>query len=117
MRNPLLAAAWCIAAAVPVLNVAALAQSTPPPPTERPNPLNAEAAVPPAEYRSALTGYRPLGDEKIMPWGEANDIVGGVYAKQAQQADPAAPAKAIRSPGTPPTAPGAMKPMPGHKMN
>ncbi|MGV8803416.1 MAG: hypothetical protein ACWA6Y_00460 [Polaromonas sp.] len=53
--------------------------------------LAAEAAdaAPPA-YRSALEGYQPYTDEKIVNWKEANDAtarIGGwrEYAKEASQ--------------------------------
>jgi hypothetical protein len=117
MKNPLLAAAWLIAAVAPVLTVVAQAQSAPLAPAGRPDPLHAEAAVPPASYRSALTGYRPWAEEKLAPWKETNDTVGRiggwrVYARQAQE--PAATPDA--STPTTPTAPGGLKPMPGHMM-
>lgn len=40
-------------------------------------------------YRSALEGYRPFTEEKVLPWKETNDTVrrvGGwkVYAREAQ---------------------------------
>lgn len=119
MKNPLLAAACLIAAVAPVLNVAAHAQAAPNPPAERPDPLHAEVVVPLAQYRSAFTGYRPLAEEKVMPWKETNDSAGRIggwraYARQAQELDPSAPAEA--TPGTTPTAPGGLKPMPGHMM-
>ena len=49
----------------------------------------AAAAAPPA-YRSALEGYQPYTDEKIVNWKEANDTtarIGGwrEYAKEAAQ--------------------------------
>lgn len=42
------------------------------------------------EYRSALEGYQPYSEEKIVPWREANDTVGKVggwraYAKEASE--------------------------------
>lgn len=58
------------------------AQTPAPPPT-------ATQAVP-AAFRSALEGYQPYTDEKIVPWKEANDNVGRIggwreYAKEARQ--------------------------------
>jgi len=49
----------------------------------------------PAAFRSALEGYQPYTDEKIIPWKEANDNVGRIggwreYAKEARQAPDAA---------------------------
>lgn len=123
MKNFPLAAAWLIAALVPVLLVTAQAQSAPPPPAGRPDPLHAEAWVPALEYRSALSGYRPYVEGKIQPWKESNDTagqIGGwrVYARQAQEADLPGPAASTPSqPDTPATAPGGPKPMPGHMMH
>lgn len=124
MKNFQLAAACLIAALAPVLLVAAQAQSAPPSPAGRPDPLHAEALVPPLEYRSALTGYRPYAEGKIQPWKETNDTageIGGwrVYARQAQEADPPGPAASPpNQPDTPTTtAPGGLKPMPGHMMH
>lgn len=42
------------------------------------------------EYRSALEGYRPYSEEKMVPWKEANDTVGKIggwraYAKEAAE--------------------------------
>ena len=118
MKNPLLAAAWLIAAVAPVLTVVAHAQSAPLAPAGRPDPLHAEAAVPPAEYHSALTDYRPLAEEKVAPWKETNDTVGRiggwrVYAREAREAGPAA---ATTAPDTNPVSSEAAEPMPGHQM-
>lgn len=40
-------------------------------------------------YRSALEGYQPFTEEKVLPWKETNDTVGRVggwkvYAREAQ---------------------------------
>lgn len=53
----------------------------------------------PAAFRSALEGYQPYTDEKIVPWKEANDNVGRIggwreYAKAARQ--PQAPDAAAK---------------------
>ena len=47
---------------------------------------------PPAPYRSAMEGYKPYTDEKIVDWKQANDTTGRIggwreYAKEAQQTD------------------------------
>lgn len=47
-------------------------------------------AAPALPYRSALEGYRPYGEIKMMPWSEANDTVGKIggwraYAKEAAE--------------------------------
>lgn len=46
-------------------------------------------------FRSALEGYQPYTDEKIVNWKEANDVVGRIggwraYAKEAREPDAAA---------------------------
>lgn len=43
----------------------------------------------PGSYRSALDGYQPFNEEKVLPWKESNDTVGRIggwkaYAKEAQ---------------------------------
>ena len=59
-------------------------------------------------YRSALEGYQPFTEEKVLPWKETNDTVGRVggwkvYAREAQ-GDGAETA----------TRPAAADPHPGH---
>ncbi len=68
-------------------------------------------------YRSALDGYQPFTDEKLVPWKESNDNVGRiggwrVYAKEASDSNvapstaPAGAASAARPPlATAPSAP------------
>ena len=110
--------------------LAAQAHAQSPTTTTRPDPLDPKAQVPSVRYESAFTQFRRAGDDKPVPWREANDVVtriGGwrVYAREAQQPDPAAaekPAAPARSPAatstpTPPSVPAA-KQMPaaaGHK--
>jgi hypothetical protein len=77
---------------------------------------HAQSAPP---YRSALEGYQPFGDEKPVPWQQANDTVGRIggwraYANEAQglagRAGPAAaPASAPAA-----SAPAAKDPHAGH---
>ena len=50
---------------------------------------SADSPEPPA-YRSALEGYQPYTDEKIVNWKEANDNAGRIggwreYAKEASE--------------------------------
>lgn len=52
-------------------------------------PVERAQAVPGA-YRSALEGYQPYSEDKMVPWREANDTVGKVggwraYAKEAAE--------------------------------
>ena len=98
----------------------------------RPDPLNAQASVPPLVHESAFTHYRRLTDVPVGSWRDANDTVsriGGwrVYAREAAQpASPAAsvPAGSVSAPGMKPAepaqavpVPGAKDPHAGHKMN
>ena len=75
-----------------------------------PDPANAQAPVPPIQYRSPFRDYRPLGDDKLLSWKASNDEVakiGGwrVYAKEAREPQAAAP---VPEPTKP--APDALKP-------
>lgn len=74
--------------------------------TERLDPLDAQARVPAASYRSPLAGYRPLGDDKRVSWRDANEAVSRIggwrsYAREAQQPAAPAPAAAPASGATP----------------
>jgi hypothetical protein len=77
-----------------------LAAQTATPPTTRPDPLNANAAVPALTYQSSFANYRRISDDsKPLSWREANEAaarIGGwrVYAREAQTADPAPAAPA-----------------------
>lgn len=88
------------------------------------DPQDAKASVPPVVYKSSLSTYRVLSDEKVTSWKETNDNVGRIggwraYAREAQQPEPAGDS----------APPGADKPVPadspkpmqgrqgGHKMN
>lgn len=81
----LLAVSLWTAQATAQTNAAALTQSV--------TPAAASNAAP-MPYRSALDGYQPYTDEKIVDWKDANDTVGQIggwraYAKEASQ-DPSA---------------------------
>ena len=91
---------WLLPVAAAVAMSAAHAQSTPRPAVPS-NPLDAGASVPPLAYRSALGSYRRIGDDKPVPWREANETVGRIggwraYAREAAEA--AEPAAAVASP-------------------
>lgn len=93
------------------------------------NPLDASAAVPPLVYRSTLSTYSRLGDDKPVSWREANDNVARIggwraYAREASEPvsterdSPAATSAPL--PALPASAP-SKTPMPaghgGHKMH
>lgn len=80
-----------------LLAVACLATAQP-----RPDPLDPLAAVPRADHRSALAGYRRLGDTAPGAWREANDAVARIggwraYAREASRPEPAASAASAAS--------------------
>ncbi|WP_428415614.1 hypothetical protein [Methylibium sp.] len=88
---------------------------------ERPDPLNASAAVPASVYSSAFTDYRRHSDTTLRPWKDANDAVGRIggwraYAREAQQAArPAPPAPAAPVAGEPPGPASAEHGAPQHR--
>lgn len=89
-------------------------RSQPQDPSVRADPLDAQARVPAAAYRSALDGYRRLGEDTRVDWKAANERVNQVggwraYAREAQQPEPAASAPASRG------APGPAPAHGGHK--
>lgn len=89
MFQPMLAR-W-LAVSSGLLTLAASAQ------TPAALPARAAASAPvartqaaPGEYRSALEGYQPYSENRMVPWKEANDTVGKiggwrVYAKEAAE--------------------------------
>lgn len=58
-------------AALPAL--AALAAGAQPGPA--PTATAAAEAAAPLSFRSAMEGYKPFADEKLIPWKQANDTV------------------------------------------
>ena len=83
----------------PLLLATLTTQAQPAAKAARPDPLDPKVSVPAPSYVSSFARYRLLGDEKPVPWRDANDTVtriGGwrVYAREAQQPDPAAAAPA-----------------------
>ena len=83
----LLAAISCVLS----LAAPAFAQNAPAA-TNLPDPLDTGASVPAGAYRSSLSNYRMLVDEKVGNWKETNDTAGRIggwrmYAKEARQPD------------------------------
>jgi len=59
-----------------------------------PAPSTSPSSMAPAPYRSAMEGYKPYTDEKIIDWKQANDNTGRIggwreYAKEVQQPEAA----------------------------
>lgn len=95
--------ARCLAA-LALLAALPLAQAQPAP--GRPDPLDAQAQVPPAVHTSPLATYRRLGDDRRVPWPEANATVNRIggwraYAREAQQPADAASATPKAAPPAP----------------
>jgi hypothetical protein len=79
-----------------------------------PDPISADSPTLPTQYQSPFKDYRPLGDDKRIPWKAANDEVGKiggwrVYLREAQEGNKAAPEvapAAAPAPSTPKVPPG-----------
>jgi hypothetical protein len=67
------------------------------------DPLDAQAAVPPAVHASALARYKPAGDLSVTSWREANDTVArvGGWKAYAREAQGLAPGAALATPAAP----------------
>ncbi|MDX9844891.1 MAG: hypothetical protein RBT42_14185 [Aquabacterium sp.] len=111
----LLALAWL----APGLH-AQTAASAPP---SRPNPLQADATVPPLRHNSALSRYKAHTEVEVGAWRQANDLtaqIGGwrAYAREAHAPDaPATPPRSTAAasaptgtPSAPPKPPAASAP-------
>jgi len=82
------------------------------------DPLDPQASVPAVVYKSPLADYRRLGEDKQVPWSEANDTVNRIggwrtYAREAQQPETAGAASG--KPATASPATGADSVHRGHK--
>ena len=90
MPPPILSALLIVAALFPAVPCSAQAG---------PDPLDATAPAPALKYSSSLNSFRAFGDDKPVPWKEANDTtarIGGwrAYAREARAPAPAASAPA-----------------------
>ena len=79
-------AARCLAVSSALLALGASAQA----PTTPGAGTAPQTRATPGQYRSALEGYQPYSESKMVPWKEANDTVGKVggwraYAKEAAE--------------------------------
>jgi hypothetical protein len=94
MTPPILSALRSLAAPLAV-PLAVLTAALPCGAQPRPDPLDATAPVPALKYSSSLNSFRAFGDDKPVPWKEANDTtarIGGwrAYAREARAPAPAA---------------------------
>lgn len=85
---------------------------------QHPDPLDPQASVPAVIYQSPLADYRRLGEDKQVPWSQANDTVNRIggwrtYAREAQQPETAGAASG--KPGTATPSTGADSVHRGHK--
>lgn len=109
---------WLMPVALCAAALAAAAQTLPST-VRKADPLDASASVPAVAYESTFSRYRRAGDDKLIPWRDANDTaarIGGwrTYAREAQQPEPAASAPgALTSKPDPQTMPQGHG---GHKM-
>ncbi len=77
------------------MSLAALAQAQPNVPA--PDPIDAKAAVPPAQHRSPMASYRPLAESPVGSWKEANERVNRIGGWRAYAREAAQPASAPAS--------------------
>jgi hypothetical protein len=85
-----------------LLIVAALSPAVPCRAQARPDPLDVTAPVPALKYSSSLNSFRAFGDDKPVPWKEANDTTAriGGWRAYAREARAPAPAASASLPGT-----------------
>jgi hypothetical protein len=74
------------------------------------DPAMADTPAPATQYTSPFRDYRPLGDDKRVPWRAANDEVGKiggwrVYLRESQEASKTGPDAAPAAKPAPATAP------------
>ena len=64
------------------------------------DPTNGNAKVPSVKYQSPFRDYRPLGEDKLIPWKAANDEVNRIggwrtYAREAREVTPVTSAPVV----------------------
>lgn len=89
MFHPMLARWLAVSSGLLALTVSAQT-AAPGTPAASPGAAPASAPQGPGDYRSALEGYQPYGETKMVPWKAANDTVGQIggwraYAKEAAE--------------------------------
>jgi hypothetical protein len=81
-----------------LLLAAALTCAAPCTAQPRPDPLDAQAPVPALRFNSSLGSFRGLGDDKSVPWKEANDTTARIGGWRAYAREARAPAAAASAP-------------------
>ncbi len=89
MFQPMLARWPAVSLGLVTLAASAQAPVTPPSPAAVP-PAVAQTPATSGEYRSALEGYQPYSENKMVPWKDANDTVGKIggwraYAREVAE--------------------------------
>ena len=83
-----------------LLLLAALTAAAPCAGQARPDPLDAAAKVPALQYKSSLDTFRPFGEDKPVPWKEANDTTARIGGWRSYAREARAPAAAASAPIT-----------------
>jgi len=55
---------------------------------DRRDPRDAQAKVPPVEYRSAFDGYRQYGEPELRDWRKSNEEVGAARSRTGDRPGP-----------------------------
>jgi hypothetical protein len=93
-----------------------------PAPRPVPDPLDASAVVPRVSYQSSLRDYKPLAEQRVGSWKDANDTVSRIggwraYAREAAQGERATPPSGTAATGAArpaPATPAPSTPAGGH---
>lgn len=90
-------------------------------PPSRPNPLQADAPVPPLRHTSALSRYKTHTEVEVGAWRQANDLtaqIGGwrAYAREAHAPDSPASTPAAAPAASRPEAPASAPAAPPRKL-
>ncbi len=97
---------WPVLGALLLALGSAQAQTPNPAPSARPDPLNAQAAVPALVHSPSLANYKRHAEAEPIGWREANDTVARIggwraYARESAASAPAAPTPAGAAPQAP----------------
>lgn len=120
VRGPLQAALIAVALATTLCAGPTAAQAGSTPPHPKRDPMDAKAAVPAVQHRSALATYRAHAEQPVGSWREANETVNKVggwraYAREASQPDTPSTAPTAAPAAAPAAKPATAPPTPaGH---